>query len=76
MTTLHLDIESFSECDLKESGAHKYAEDPSTELLCFGYAFDDEEVQQWRPGQPLPERVVEHVRLRGEIRCHLSLIHI
>lgn len=70
MTTAHLDIESFSECDLKECGLYKYAEDPSTEILCVGYAFDEEDVLQWRPGQPLPLRLVAHIEAGGELRAH------
>lgn len=46
---LHIDIESFSEADLKEVGLYKYAEDPSTELLVVCYAFDDGPVHIWLP---------------------------
>ena len=68
--TLHLDVETYSECDLKKSGAYRYAEDPTTELLCFAYAFGDEPVQLWKPDEPLPERVVEHIRTGGTVRAH------
>ena len=67
---LHLDIESYSECDLKRAGAYRYAEHPSTEVLCFAYAFDDELVDLWTPGEPLPPRVVEHIKSRGQVRAH------
>ncbi|MDE2473106.1 MAG: hypothetical protein KGL35_31470 [Bradyrhizobium sp.] len=70
MTTCHLDIESYSECDLGECGAYRYAEDPSTEILCIGFAFDDQDVRQWRPGEPLPSDLVAHVESGGEIRAH------
>ena len=66
---LHLDIETFSECDLKSSGVYRYAEHPSTELLCLAYAFDEDEVKLWKSG-PLPEELCEHVRNGGEIRAH------
>lgn len=46
---LHLDIETFSECDLKEAGLYKYAEHPSTELTVVCYAFDDGPVHVWLP---------------------------
>lgn len=49
MTECHLDIESFSRCDLKRSGMSKYAEDASTKILCIGYAFDDGPVHVWVP---------------------------
>ena len=42
MTTLYLDLETFSETPIK-NGAHRYAED--AEVLLVAYAFDDEPVQ-------------------------------
>lgn len=44
---LHLDFETFSEVDLREVGAYRYANDPSTEILCAAMAFDDEEPVIW-----------------------------
>jgi hypothetical protein len=43
MTTLWLDCETFSECDLKKAGTHAYAEHPSTEIMVAQWALDDEE---------------------------------
>ncbi|HEV2551767.1 MAG TPA: hypothetical protein VGU20_30940 [Stellaceae bacterium] len=63
-------MESFSTCDLGSAGAYRYAEDASTEILCIGYAFDDGDVRQWLPGEPLPEDLVEHIKSGGEIRAH------
>ena len=60
MTVLWLDTETRSRCDLKTRGSYNYAMDPSTELLCLSYAFDDEDVQTWVPGQPFPQRVADH----------------
>lgn len=48
-TKVSIDIETFSTCDLKRCGAYRYAEDPSTEVLCLSFAFDDEPVQLWIP---------------------------
>lgn len=53
---LHLDIETFSTCDLKKSGLYKYAADPTTELLVVCYAFDDGPVSVWFP-YAVPESV-------------------
>ena len=44
MTTLAIDIETYSEVDLTKSTVYRYAEDPSFEILLFGYAYDDEDV--------------------------------
>lgn len=54
VTVLHADVETFSKEDLKAAGAHRYAEHPSTELNCFGYAFDDEPVTCWVPAESVP----------------------
>lgn len=40
MTTLWFDCESFSECDLKAHGTHRYAEHPSTEITVAQWAID------------------------------------
>jgi DNA polymerase len=41
--TLYLDCETYSECDLKAHGTHRYAEDPSTEITVAQWALDDRE---------------------------------
>lgn len=43
MTTLYFDCETFSECDLKKHGTHRYAEHPSTEIIVAQWAVDDGE---------------------------------
>ena len=66
---LHLDYETFSECDLKEAGAYKYAEHPSTEVMSCSYAFDDSPVFLWAPYESCPalEGILAEVRkLRPE----------
>jgi len=64
---LWLDLETRSRCDLPGRGVYNYVQDPSTEVLCMSYAFDDEDVQTWRPSEPFPTRVALH---RGQIRAH------
>ena len=39
-----LDFETRSECDLKVAGVYNYARHPSTQILCMGFAFNDESV--------------------------------
>jgi DNA polymerase bacteriophage-type len=56
---LHRDIETRSRAVLKTIGAHSYACDPSTEVLCVCFATDDDPVQLWRPGDPVPTEFVE-----------------
>jgi DNA polymerase len=67
MAILWLDFETRSRCDLKAHGVYNYARDPSTEVLCMSYAFDDEPVETWLPKYPFPERVANWT---GQIRAH------
>ena len=64
---LSWDWESFSECEIRSAGAEAYARHPSTDLLCAQFSFGDEEPELWLPGQPCPQRVVEHVQAGGRI---------
>ena len=66
MTTLWIDFETRSHCDLKKHGVYNYAQDSTTDVLCMSYAFDDEDVQTWTSG-PFPERVRNH---KGLIYAH------
>jgi DNA polymerase len=72
MSILWGDTETRSECNLPVAGAYNYAQHPSTQLLLFNWAFDDEEVEEWWPscGRPFPERVKEHIRAGGQMRFH------
>ena len=49
-----IDFETRSECDLKTAGVYNYVRHPSTQVICMSYAYDDEEVRTWRPGEPMP----------------------
>lgn len=44
---LHIDFETFSEIDIRDVGAYRYAFDPSTEILCAAMALGDEEPALW-----------------------------
>lgn len=41
LETLSIDIETFSDYDLKKCGVYKYAESPNAELLLFGYSINN-----------------------------------
>ena len=57
---LAIDIETYSEQDLKTTGVYRYARDPSFEILLFAYAFDDEEVKiiDLARGEKLSEEIL------------------
>jgi DNA polymerase bacteriophage-type len=56
---LHRDYETRSRVDLRKVGVHRYAADPSTEVLCAAFAVDDGPVQLWRLGAPCPVELFE-----------------
>lgn len=71
-----LDSETRSLDDVTTSGAYKYAHDPSTEGIVWGWAFDDEPGAVWSPAwawgnsvvshaDPDPEALIEHARAGG-----------
>ena len=60
MRTLSIDIETFSDVDLKKCGVYKYASSPAFEILLFGYAVDGGAVRavELARGEKLPDEVV------------------
>lgn len=70
MTILWLDYETRSRCDLRSRGSYNYAQDPSTQVICMAYAFDDEDVQLWTPDLPFPKRVSQHFFSDERIVAH------
>lgn len=69
-SVLHGDFETRSACDLKTAGADVYARHPSTEILCFGFKFDDEPTELIKKGEPLPQRVTTHIQSGGTFIAH------
>jgi DNA polymerase bacteriophage-type len=68
---LHIDYETRSECNLIKEGAYRYATHPSTEIICMGWAFDDDPVQVWVPGRdPFPYEVLDHIKAGVRASCH------
>ncbi|UNY50571.1 DNA polymerase [Salmonella phage PhiSTP2] len=64
MELLYLDLETFSEADLKKVGSYAYAEHPSTEILLAIYAIDDGEVHCWdcTDGSRMPDELRRALR--------------
>src|SRR6516225_2587187 len=56
---LHRDYETRSQAIIKTVGTYKYATDSSTTVLCTAFAIDDEPVQLWTPGNPVPAEFIE-----------------
>lgn len=66
---LHIDIETRSACDLKKAGAHRYAQDPTTQIILGAYRFDDGPIQQWLGPTP-PDEVIDHLVRGGKMVGH------
>jgi len=61
VTTVSIDFETYSECDIKTTGGYNYAAHPSTEVICMAWAIDDEEPQLWTPDEPFPRRLSDAI---------------
>ena len=66
---LSIDFETRSTVDLRKTGVYPYAQDPTTDVWCAAYAFDDGPIEVWQPGEPVPAAVVEHVQSGSKIRA-------
>lgn len=67
----HLDFETCSTIDLTKVGMHRYAEDPGTRVWGFSWQLDgDLYPEQWRPGMPAPQRLLDHIARGGKVKAH------
>ena len=57
---LHIDIETFSDADIK-AGVYKYVDAPLFRILLFAYAYDDGPVQvlDLAQGEDLPQQLID-----------------
>jgi len=58
VTTLTIDFETRSTCDLKKAGAWQYSQHPTTDIWCACFCVDDGEVKTWRSGDPVPIEII------------------
>jgi DNA polymerase bacteriophage-type len=56
---LHRDYETRSQVDLRRVGAHRYASDQTTQVLCAAFCINGAPVQLWHLGDPLPPEFFE-----------------
>lgn len=58
--TLSIDVETFSDVDLKKCGVYKYAESPNFEVLLFGVSVNGGEVTVYdlESGDTVPEEII------------------
>lgn len=75
MSVLFGDFETRSAVDLKACGADVYAKDPTTDVLCFGFSFDDEPVSYVTGDEldidcPTTRRICDHIAASGTFIAH------
>ncbi|WEG14914.1 DNA polymerase [Pullulanibacillus sp. KACC 23026] len=60
MSTLNIDIETFSSVDIKKSGLYKYVESPDFEVLLFAYSENGEptKIIDLANGEVIPEHII------------------
>lgn len=60
MESLSIDLETYSDIDLKKCGVYKYAESPNFEILLFAYSVDNGPVQviDLAQGEDIPTEVL------------------
>lgn len=64
---IHMDFETFSESNLKNVGSSRYARDPSTEVICLSYAFNNDEPLLWIPGDNPPNDLLDEIHHCNEV---------
>jgi len=63
MTTLSIDIETFSDIDLGKCGVYRYTDSPNFDILLFAYSIDEGPVElvDLANGEEMPEEIVEAI---------------
>lgn len=67
---LSIDIETYSDENLREVGVYKYVDSPNFTILLFAYAFDDEPVEiiDLASGEDIPMRVLRALKDKNVIK--------
>jgi DNA polymerase len=68
-----VDFETGSEADLKNVGAVKYSEHPSTHIQTMSYKLPGGKRGRWKPGLPFPQELIDFVEKGGTIEAHNAL---
>jgi DNA polymerase len=89
MYKIVIDFETRSAVDLKRAGVYRYAEDPSTEILCLGWGGNDLSlarkqfaipgpVSAWIPsrGGEFPQAIIDHMGRSGRFAAHHSIFEL
>lgn len=61
MTVVSIDFETRSAADLTKVGAYRYAEHPTTRIICMYWAIGNEKPVAWWPWMEFPDRLRQHI---------------
>jgi DNA polymerase len=64
------DFETYSDLDVRDVGAWRYAEHESTEILCLSYGYAGQKKNIWTPGMEFPQFVIDHINAGHPIEAH------
>lgn len=67
---IYLDFETRSKVDIRKAGAWRYAEDPSTSVLCLAFSIKDGPVQLWIPGEDIPRDLRYYIDYGFRVEAH------
>ena len=61
MRTLNIDIETYSDIDIKKAGLYKYVQSPNFEVMLFAYSIDGAPVEiiDLKQGEELPDFIID-----------------
>lgn len=70
MEKIYVDVETYSEVDLKECGVFRYADDPSFEVMLFAFAYGDDPVKviDIAQGEKIPFYVLDDLYDSGVLK--------
>jgi DNA polymerase bacteriophage-type len=69
---LYLDLETFSELDLRKVSLDRYASHPSTRILMCAYAWDTGPVEIWTEGDPGLAELQENMRSNTSVAWNVG----
>ena len=72
----HLDFETRSAADLRKTGAVRYAQDSTTEVLWACWRIDDGAVKRWRRGDPPPRELIDAVAAGATVVAHNAMFEL
>ncbi|QIG74346.1 DNA polymerase protein [Rhizobium phage RHph_N65] len=70
MNGLEIDFETRSDVDIKKHGVYRYMASPHTAPLMASYKINGGPKKRWRPGEPCPQDIVDHVNSGGIVSAH------